>query len=82
MVTKEAAVKKMGAGEFKAKCLAVLDSVAREREAVYVTKRGKLVAVVVPPEDGDGDVAQSLLGSVIAEGDIVGSVDESWEADR
>ena len=75
-------MKKMGAGEFKAKCLAVLDSVAREQEAVYITKRGKLVAVLVPPAEAAEGLARSLEGSVLAEGDIVGPLGEEWEADR
>ena len=75
-------MKKMGAGEFKAKCLSVLDSVAREQEAVYITKRGKLVAVLVPPAEAIDGLVRSLEGSVLAEGDIVGPIGEPWEADR
>ena len=75
-------MKKMGAGEFKAKCLAVLDSVAREQEAVYITKRGKLVAVLVPPSESIDSHVQSLEGSVISEDDIVSPVLEEWDANR
>jgi len=39
-------VKTMAAGEFKAKCLAVLDEVKTTGEAVLITKRGKPVARV------------------------------------
>jgi prevent-host-death family protein len=39
---------KMSASEFKAKCLAVLDAVNRSGEAVTITKRGKVVARLVP----------------------------------
>ncbi len=43
------------ATEFKATCLEILDRVAtRELERVHLTKRGKVVAMLVPPE-GDGD---------------------------
>ncbi|HZT16298.1 MAG TPA: type II toxin-antitoxin system Phd/YefM family antitoxin [Gaiellaceae bacterium] len=48
----------IAATEFKAKCLAILDEVAETRSPVVVTKRGKPVALVVPPED-----PPSLLGS-------------------
>jgi prevent-host-death family protein len=75
-------MKTMGAGEFKAKCLSVLDSVVREQEAVYITKRGKLVAVLVPPAEAAAELAASLVGSVLAEGDVVGPLGEEWEADR
>jgi PHD/YefM family antitoxin component YafN of YafNO toxin-antitoxin module len=34
----------MAAGEFKAKCLAVMDEVQAKRKSVTITKRGKPVA--------------------------------------
>ena len=71
-----------GAGEFKAKCLKILDSVAREKETVYVTKRGELVAAVVPPPDELANQKTSLKGSIIFEDDIVSPIDEPWDADK
>lgn len=68
----------MPAGEFKAKCLAVLDRVARTGEQVVVTKRGTPVARVVPIET----VRLSLAGSVTTRGDIVGPILDSWDLDR
>ena len=41
----------MGAGEFKAKCLAVMDDVAASGEPVLITKRGKPVVRLVPSEE-------------------------------
>jgi prevent-host-death family protein len=42
----------LSATEFKAKCLDVLDRLAaRKLERVVVTKRGRAVAVLTPPED-------------------------------
>jgi len=75
-------MKKYGAGEFKAKCLGILDDVLREQEAVYITKRGDLVAVLVPPPAQVEDLVDSLKDSVILEHDIVSPVDEAWDADR
>jgi len=69
----------MPAGEFKAKCLKVLDRVAETREAVVVTKRGKPVAQVVPL---DHAVEVDLRGSVTLVGDILAPIDESWDASR
>ena len=40
----------MAAGEFKAKCLAVMDEVAATGEPILITKRGKPVARVLAPE--------------------------------
>jgi prevent-host-death family protein len=53
----------MGAGEFKNRCLAVLDEVAATRRPVVITKRGLPVARVIPegPAAGDdlfGDLAR------------------------
>jgi prevent-host-death family protein len=53
------AERKIGASEFKAKCLALLDEVAETHEGLVVTKRGKAVARVVPVED-----PPSMLGSI------------------
>ena len=40
----------IGAGEFKAKCLKIMDEVAATGEPVLVTKRGKPVVRVTAPE--------------------------------
>lgn len=45
---------KMSASEFKARCLAVLDEVRATGEPVVITKRGRVVARVVPDTD-DGE---------------------------
>ncbi len=67
------------AGEFKARCLAILDDVALTGENIIVTKRGKPVAKVVPIEE-----PPSLEGSVIHCGDIISPAvpPEEWEMDK
>ena len=71
----------MGAGEFKAKCLRLLDDVARTGRPLVVTKRGRPVAKVVPA--GRPDVKRPPLeGSIVYEGDVVSPIDLAWEADR
>lgn len=71
----------IGAGDFKAKCLQLLDAVAAQREPLIITKRGKPVAklVPVPPE---AELFGALAGSVVSESDIVAPIGEAWEADR
>lgn len=71
----------IGAGDFKAKCLKLLDEVARTRESLIVTKHGKAVAklVPIPPETG---LFGALAGSVRQEGDIVSPLENDWEACR
>jgi prevent-host-death family protein len=58
----------LSATEFKATCLEVMDRVARgEWERVAITKRGKVVAVLVPPsaaEAGAAPLHGFLRGSV------------------
>jgi prevent-host-death family protein len=42
----------MGATEFKAKCLRVLDDVEKNKAEIIITRRGKPIARVVPiPEE-------------------------------
>ena len=71
----------VSASQFKARCLAIIDEVARTRVPVVVTKHGKPVARLVPLEE---ESIPSLLGSVSYrdESDLIDPVDDSWEADR
>ncbi|MBM3270288.1 MAG: type II toxin-antitoxin system Phd/YefM family antitoxin [Candidatus Sericytochromatia bacterium] len=64
------------AGEFKAKCLALLDEVATSGQVLIVTKRGKPVARVLPPEPAE-DVRDYLRNSITILGDIVDTSD-AW----
>jgi prevent-host-death family protein len=66
------------AGQFKARCLGILDQVARTGESVVVTKRGKPVAQVVPVREKP---LKSLRGSVTILADIVGPICADWDAD-
>ena len=66
------------AGEFKSRCLALLDEVAATGREIVVTKRGKAVARVLPPE---GAEPASLVGSVTFHGDLVAPFHEDWGED-
>jgi len=63
------ATETISATEFKAKCLDILDRIRdRQIERVIITKRGRIVAVLVPPADEAAQVRQLhgfLRGSVI-----------------
>ena len=72
---------KMPAGEFKAKCLKVLDDVQRQRKQVIVTKRGKPVAKLVPVSDHPESLIGSMRGTMEILGDIVSPIDVEWEVD-
>jgi len=78
----------IAAGEFKAKCLAILDEVNESGEAIIVTKRGKPVARVSPHDEAvTREDPDSIFGfmrgmAIIPEGvDLVSSEfsDEEWE---
>ncbi len=73
------ATRTMPAGEFKAKCLEVLDRVAREGSACVVTKRGRPVAKVVPI---DAAKPRSIRGSVKYLTDITEPLGDAWPVDE
>lgn len=64
-------MKKMAAGAFKAKCLAVMDAVQAKRESVLITKRGKPVAKLVPVDSEVDDIFNFLEGKGKIVGDIL-----------
>lgn len=69
----------IGAGEFKAKCLQLLDDVAEKRGTLVITKHGKPVAKLVPVEP-EQRLFGALKGSVVGETDIVSPVNSKWAA--
>ena len=71
--------KTVPAGEFKAHCLALIDKVARTRQPLIVTKRGKPVAKVVPTESHR---PRKLLGSVKFHGNIVAPILDKLEIEQ
>ncbi len=74
-------MKTIPAGQFKAKCLALLDEVARTHELLVVTKHGKPVACLTPYLTSENEQTNPLKGSVVFETDIISPIDESWEAE-
>jgi prevent-host-death family protein len=73
------------ATEFKAKCLAILDEVARTGEPVVIHKRGKPVAqLVAATAVEDGYPQHRLLGTVRITGDVLAPVLSSgeWDAEH
>jgi prevent-host-death family protein len=79
-MTMKAGAKKeavIAAGEFKAKCLAILDDVESHGRTVVITKRGRPVARVVPLSRPGG-----MQGTVLFEGDLLSPIDADWDALR
>jgi len=79
-------MKSIKASEFKARCLKILDDVERTGETVAISKRGRIVAELVPPRSR-GRVRypqQALRGTGRTLGDIVSPAIPSkvWNAVR
>jgi prevent-host-death family protein len=60
---------KIPAAEFKARCLAILDKVYRDGETVTITKRGRVVARLVPAGDEAERPWEALRGKARWTGD-------------
>jgi prevent-host-death family protein len=76
----------MAAGEFKAKCLAVMAEVNSTGQPVLVTKRGKPLARVLPfEEQTPKETPESIFGCLRHMGAITGDIvssefsDEEWD---
>jgi prevent-host-death family protein len=67
------------AGEFKQRCLALLDQVSETGVSIVVTKRGRAVARVVPVEAPTVAMQGSLR--VVGDDQDLFSTGESWEAE-
>jgi len=75
-------IQKIAAGEFKAKCLHLLDEVQRSRKELVITKRGRPVARLLSVEQETHSVFGRMKGSVEILGDIIGPTGELWNADE
>lgn len=70
----------IGAGEFKAKCLSLLDQVEKTRQEIVVTKRGRPVAKVVPIEEEKPQIWGRMKGTIKFCGDIVSPIEDAgWD---
>ncbi|HET6764907.1 MAG TPA: type II toxin-antitoxin system Phd/YefM family antitoxin [Longimicrobiaceae bacterium] len=71
----------VSAGDFKTRCLQLIEQVRQERTEVVVTRYGKPVARLVPYEGAPVSAVGHLAGTVLSYGDLVSPVGEDWEAD-
>lgn len=80
-------MKTMAAGNFKAKCLAVIDEVHDRHEEVIITKRGKPMAKLIPIDqkaEKPDDFFGFMEGWAKITGDVLSPVDpaESWDVEK
>lgn len=66
--------RQIAAGEFKAKCLAILDEVKLTGNGVIITKRGKAVAKLIP--FANPARREPIIGRLVGIGEIVGDPDD------
>ena len=71
----------IGAGDFKATCLKLLDEVARSRQPVIITKHGRPRGQACTHASGRR-LVRRLGRQRLREDDIVSPLDESWDALR
>ena len=72
----------IAAGEFKAKCLHLLDEVQRSRKEILITKRGRPVARLLPADQQPPPILGRMKDSVQILGDLIAPIDEKWSADE
>lgn len=70
-------MKEIGAAQFKAQCLALLDEV--DDEGLVITKRGKPVAKLIPIRAESSALIGALAGKLTIDGDIL-STGVDWDA--
>jgi prevent-host-death family protein len=79
-------MKEVSISEFKAKCLALLETVRRTRTPIRVTRFGKPVAEVIPPNAVVDRAAWigSMKDSIEIVGDIISPAndEDEWEVLR
>ncbi len=76
-MTMSATLRTIPAGQFKARCLALLDEVGHGDSEIIVTKRGKPVAKLVRVEQPGRPSLKWMLNSI---GDVESPIDEAWDA--
>jgi prevent-host-death family protein len=80
----EGTMKTVPAGEFKARCLRIMEEVRVKRVTVVITKKGRPVAKLVPADDEADEVFGRLRGVLEITGDVESPTvaAEDWKALR
>jgi len=72
----------MPAGEFKTKCLELMDRVRERGAEITITKHGRAVCKLVPLSGEAPSPFGSLAGTVLYYNDPTEPTGETWEADE
>ncbi len=74
--------REIGAADFKARCLELMDEVERLGIEIVITKHRRPVARLVPARQRVPALSGSMKGMIKIMGDIVSPIDVEWEADE
>lgn len=66
------------ASVFKNTCLELMDEVREQRKQYVITKRGRVVAKLVPPDTAVPSSFGLMRGMVVAQGDVVSPDFDVW----
>ena len=72
----------IGAGEYKAKCLKIMDEVNNNHRVITITKRGKPIAKLVPIIENALDVFGCMQNTLKIKKDIISPIDTKWESNE
>ena len=75
-------MKDIQASEFKAKCLKIMDDVAKTGEEVIITKNGKPISKLVPYREPKQSLFGIHAGKLTVCGDILAPLGGEWDADQ
>lgn len=73
--------RRIGAAEFKAHCLEIINEVDRLKTEVVITRHNRPMARLVPVEAPPG-FCGSLAGMIKEEHDLISPIDLTWEYDE
>lgn len=68
------------AGQFKAKCLAIMDTISEKGTTLTITKHGVPVVRIVPATNAPTPLFGRMRGTVTVLGDIIAPIDMEWNA--
>ena len=73
-------MKTVPAGEFKAKCLKLMDYVNETHLTIVITKHNKPIALLTPVTNTPSDVFGCMKNTVTVKFNIVDPIDVTWDA--
>lgn len=71
----------IGAGEFKAKCLKLMDLAEQKHETIVITKRGIPIAKLVPYSEHPSALFGFMKNSMKIKGDIIEPIKDDWDVE-